>query len=178
MSRILLILFSLCWVAPVLAANSLFEHSATDIDGSQLPLKEFDGKVVMVVNTASRCGFTPQYKALESVYRKYRDQGFVVLGFPSNDFRQELASNEEIKEFCEGYRISFPLFASGSVRGPQKQPVFDYLVNSGSYPALRGEVRWNFEKFLVNRAGEVVSRYRSTMPPDHPQVTSEIEKLL
>ena len=110
------------------SASNLFELTAPDIDGSDLPLSEFKGKVVLVVNTASRCGFTPQYEAMEEIFQKYRNQGFVVLGFPSNDFYQELSSNEEIKEFCEGYRISFPLFASSSVVGSNKQPVYDLHI--------------------------------------------------
>ena len=117
------------------SASNLFELTAPDIDGSDLPLSEFKGKVVLVVNTASRCGFTPQYEAMEEIFQKYRNQGFVVLVFPSN---------EEIKEFCGGYRISFPLFASSSVAGSNKQPVYEFLSNSSAYQAMRGEVQWNF----------------------------------
>ena len=160
------------------SASNLFELTAPDIDGSQLPLKEFQGKVIMVVNTASRCGFAPQYKGMEEIYRKYQDQGFVVLGFPSNDFNQEFSSNEKIKEFCEGFRISFPLFASASVKGPKKQPVFDFLTNSSPHKAMQGDVRWNFEKFLVDRQGQVIARYPSAVPPTHPQIVNEIKKLL
>ncbi|MEC8284221.1 MAG: glutathione peroxidase, partial [SAR324 cluster bacterium] len=105
------------------SASNLFELTAPDIDGADLPLREFKGKVVLVVNTASRCGFIPQYEAMEEIFQKYRNQGFVVLGFPSNDFYQEFSSNEEIKEFFEGYRISFPLFISFSVVGSNRQPV-------------------------------------------------------
>ena len=133
------------------SASNPFELTAHDIDGSDLPLSGFKGKVVLVVNTASRCRFTSQYEAMEEIFQKYRNQGFVVLGFPSNDFYQELSSNEEIKEFCEGYRISFPLFASSSVAGSNKQPVYEFLSNSSAYPTMRGEVRWKFEKFLVDR---------------------------
>ena len=117
------------------SASNLFELTAPDIDGSDLPLSEFKGKVVLVVNTASRCGFTPQYEAMEEIFQKYRNQGFVVLVFPSN---------EEFKEFCGGYRISFPLFASSSVAGSNKQPVCEFLSNLSAYPAMRGVVRWNF----------------------------------
>ena len=160
------------------SASNLFELTAPDIDGSQLPLEEFQGKVIMVVNTASRCGFAPQYKGMEEIYRKYQDQGFVILGFPSNDFNQEFSSNEKIKEFCEGFRISFPLFASASVKGPKKQPVFDFLTNSSPHKAMQGDVRWNFEKFLVDRQGQVTARYPSAVPPTHPQIVNEIKKLL
>ena len=160
------------------SASNLFELTAPDIDGSQLPLEEFQGKVIMVVNTASRCGFAPQYRGMEEIYRKYQDQGFVVLGFPSNDFNQEFSSNEKIKEFCEGFRISFPLFASASVKGPKKQPVFNFLTNSSPHKAMQGDVRWNFEKFLVDRQGQVIARYPSAVPPTHPQIVNEIKKLL
>ena len=117
------------------SASNLFELTAPDIDGSDLPLSEFKGKVVLVVNTASKCGFTPQYEAMEEIFQKYRNQGFVVL---------VLASNKEIKEFCGGYRISFPLFASSSVAGSNKQHVYEFLSNSSAYQAMRGEVLWNF----------------------------------
>ena len=140
MRLLLSALFFWATVANVSASN-LFKLTAPDIDGSDLPLSEFKSKVVLVVNTASRCGFTPQYEAMEETFQKYRSQGFVVLSFPSNDFYQELSSNEKIKEFCEGYRISFPLFASSSVTGSNKQPVYEFLTNSSAYPAMRGEVR-------------------------------------
>ena len=167
------------WVTVAnVSAENLFKLTATDIDGSILPLSKFQGKVVLVVNTASRCGFTPQYKAMEEVFQKYQNQGFVVLGFPSNDFYQELSSNEEIKEFCKGYRISFPLFASSPVTGSNKQPVYKFLTNSSAYQAMRGEVRWNFEKFLVDRKGQVIARYPSAVSPNHPQLLDDIEKLL
>ena len=116
------------YVFKAIAFENLFQLKAPDIDGNQLPLSEFKGQVVLVVNTASKCGFTYQYESLERIYRKYRDRGFVVLGFPSDDFWQELDSNEEIKEFCEGYQISFPLFAVGPVRGSDKQEVFRFLT--------------------------------------------------
>ena len=117
------------------SASNFFELTGPDIAGSDLPLSGFKGKVVLVVNTASRCGFTSQYEAMKEIFQKYRKQGFVVLVFPSN---------EEIKEFCGGYRISFPLFASSSVAGSNKQPVYEFLSISSAYPAMRGEVRWNF----------------------------------
>ena len=115
---------------------------------------------------------------MEEIFQKYRNQGFVVLGFPSNDFYQELSSNEEIKEFCEGYRISFPLFASSSVAGSKKQPVYEFLTNSSAYPAMRGEVRWNFEKFLVNGDGKIIARFKSGVGPTLADITEEIEKLI
>ena len=158
------------------SASNLFELTAPDFDSSDLPLCEFKGKVVLVVNTASRCGFTPQYEAMEQIFQKYRNQGFVVLGFPSNDFHQELSSNEEIKEFCEGYRISFPLFANSSVVGSNKQPVYEFLTNSSVYPAMRGEVRWNFEKFLIGKDGVPAKRYSPKF--ENADMTADIDALI
>ena len=175
------ILFFLClfffYVFTATASENLFQLKAPDIDGNQLPLSEFKGQVVLVVNTASKCGFTYQYEGLERIYRKYRDRGFVVLGFPSDDFWQELDSNEEIKEFCGGYQISFPLFAVGPVRGSDKQEVFRFLTSKNN-SRLSGEVRWNFEKFLVNREGKLVERYRSGQDPDENPLIERLESLL
>ena len=157
------------------STDTFFHYQAPDIDGRDLPLDQFKGKVVLVVNTASKCGYTYQYTGLEKTYRKYKDQGFVVLGFPSNDFWQELDSNKDIKEFCEGYQISFPLFAEGPVRGSNKQEVFRFLTEQ---PQLDGEIRWNFEKFLINRKGKLVERYRSGQDPDENPLINRIESLL
>ena len=159
----------------VFASENLFQFKAPDIDGEELPLSQFRGKVVLVVNTASSCGYTYQYEKLESIYRKYQDRGFVVLGFPSDDFWQELDSNQEIKEFCEGYQISFPLFAEGPVRGSDKQAVFRFLTEQ---PSHDGEIWWNFEKFLINRDGQLVDRYRSGQDPDEDPLLAQIESLL
>ena len=132
----------------------------------------------MVVITASRCGFAPQYKGMEEIYRKYQNQGFVVLGFPSNDFNQEFSSNEKIKEFCEGFRISFPLFASASVKGPKKQPVFDFLTNSSPHKAMQGDVRWNFEKFLIGKDSNVIARFKPNVQPFDDNLIAAIEVAL
>ena len=115
---------------------------------------------------------------MEEVFQKYQNQGFVVLSFPSNDFYQKLSGDEEIKEFCEGYRIRFPLFAISSITGSNKKPVYKFLTNLSAYQAMRGEARWNFEKFLVDRKGKVIARYPSTFSPNHPQLLNDIEKLL
>ena len=159
------------------ASISIFELNAKNIDGREVSLSDFKGKVLLVVNTASRCGYTPQYKSLEQVFNKYREQGFVVLAFPSNDFRQELSSNEEIKDFCEGYQISFPIFAEGTVKGFGKQDVFKYLTEDLNGRS-KGEIRWNFEKFLVNREGKLFKRFRSSLDPNQRQITQAIESLL
>ena len=159
------------------ASSNIFELNATTIEGDRIPLKQFQGKVILVVNTASRCGFTPQYKSLEQLFNKYKEKGFVVLAFPSNDFRQELSSNEEIKDFCEAYQLSFPIFAEGKVKGFGKQAVFKYLTEDIAGKS-KGEIRWNFEKFLVNREGKLFKRFRSSLDPNQQQITLAIESLL
>ena len=167
--------FSVLSVPFALASENLFQLQAPDIDGEKLSLRQFEGKVVLVVNTASKCGYTYQYEGLEKVYRQFKDRGFVVLGFPSDDFWQEYNSNEEIKEFCEGYQISFPLFAEGPVRGSDKHEVFRFLTEQSG---MDGEIRWNFEKFLLDRVGNLVRRYRSGQDPDEDPLLTEIETLL
>ena len=159
------------------ASSNIFELNATTIEGDGIPLKQFQGKVILVVNTASRCGFTPQYKSLEQLFNKYKEKGFVVLAFPSNDFRQELSSNEEIKDFCEAYQLSFPIFAEGKVKGFGKQDLFKYLTEDLDGKS-KGEIRWNFEKFLVSRDGKLFQRFRSSLDPNHKQITLAIESLL
>jgi glutathione peroxidase len=159
------------------ASSNIFELNATTIEGDGIPLKQFQGKVILVVNTASRCGFTPQYKSLEQLFNKYKEKGFVVLAFPSNDFRQELSSNEEIKDFCEAYQLSFPIFAEGKVKGFGKQDLFKYLTEDLDGKS-KGEIRWNFEKFLVSRDGKLFQRFRSSLDPNHKQITQAIDSLL
>ena len=159
------------------ASISIFELNAKNIDGREVSLSDFKGKVLLVVNTASRCGFTPQYKSLEQIYNQYKERGFVVLAFPSNDFRQELSNNKEIKDFCEVNEISFPIFAKGKVKGFEKQEVFKYLTEDLNGRS-RGEIRWNFEKFLVNREGKLFKRFRSSLDPNQKEITKAIESLL
>lgn len=160
-------------------AGSLFDLAAKDIDGREVSLSTYKGQVVLVVNTASKCGFTSQYEGLEKLYDTYKDRGFTVLGFPSNDFMgQEPGSNEDIKSFCQlNYDVSFPLFSKAPVSGAQKQEVFRFLTEM-SAEDLRGEVRWNFEKFLVDREGKVVARWRSTTGPSNSRIVAMIEQLL
>ena len=160
-----------------IASGSIFELKATNIDGSEASLSNYKGKVLLVVNTASRCWFTPQYKSLEKIYKKYKERDFVVLAFPSNDFRQELSTDEEIKEFCEAYELSFPIFAKGKVKGFEKQEVFKYLTQDSNGRSM-GEIRWNFEKFLISREGKLVKRFRSSVNPKQDEITMAIESLL
>ena len=170
-----LLMFSFLSVQYAFAFENLFHLQAPDIDGEKLSLRQFEGQVVLIVNTASKCGYTYQYEGLEKVYRQFKERGVVVLGFPSDAFWQEYNSNEEIKEFCEGFQISFPLFADGPVRGSEKHEVFRFLTEQSG---MDGEIRWNFEKFLLDRDGNLVRRYRSGQDPDEDPLLSQIETLL
>ena len=161
------------------APTSIYGFSVKSIDGQLVNLGDYKGKVVMIVNVASRCGFTPQYAGLESTYRKYKDKGFVILGFPSNNFaHQEPGSNEEIKKFCKAkYDVSFPLFEKNDVLGANKQALYKYLTEQ-SGKEFEGMIKWNFTKFLVGRDGKVVARFAPSTKPDSGEVTQKIEELL
>lgn len=156
---------------------SIYDYSVRTIDGHELSLKEYEGDVVLIVNTASRCGFTPQYRELEELYRKYKDQGFVVLGFPCNQFmNQEPGSEAEILDFCQmNYDVTFPLFAKIDVKGPHAHPLFTYLTRQKK-GIMGSDIKWNFTKFLVDQSGHVVKRYAPTTTPLH--IASDIERLL
>ena len=157
---------------------SIYSFSAKTLQGQNVSLDQFQGKVILIVNTASKCGYTPQYKGLQELYEQYKERGFVVLGFPSNQFgAQEPGSEDEIAQFCElNYGVSFPLFAKIEVKGDQAHPLFTYL--SEKAPGILGtkQIKWNFTKFLVNKQGEVVNRFA---PNTNPQsLKKEIESLL
>jgi len=157
-----------------MVAASIHDFTMDSIEGTPVPLAVFKGKVALVVNVASRCGFTPQYTSLESTYRKYKDRGLVVLGFPANNFRgQEPGTNAEIMDFCKRtYDVTFPMFSKISVLGADKAPLYQFLTQGGN------EIEWNFTKFLVDRDGKVVARFPSKVAPDSPEVTAAIEKAL
>lgn len=157
--------------------TSLHDFSATAIDGTEVDLSTYDGKVVLVVNTASQCGLTPQYEGLQQLYDKYADQGLVVLGFPCDQFgHQEPGDETEIAQFCSrNYGVSFPMFAKIEVNGDGTHPVFQWL-KSEKGGLLGGSIKWNFTKFLVGRDGEVLERYAPTTAPD--KLTGDIEKAL
>jgi glutathione peroxidase len=165
--------------AALFAAASIYEFTLPSIDGKPLPLANFKGKVVLLVNVASRCGFTPQYSALESTYEKYKDQGLVILGFPANNFgSQEPGTNQEIKTFCQSkYSVTFPMYAKVSVKGDDQTPLYAYLTTKAN-PELVGDIKWNFTKFLVDRNGNVVKRFEPDVTPDSPEVIAAIEKAL
>jgi glutathione peroxidase len=167
-------------VAAGAPARGVLDFSMQDIGGRETALAQYRGKVLLLVNTASKCGLTPQYKALEEVYKRYRDQGLVILGFPANDFLgQEPGTNAEIKEFCLiNYGVSFPMFAKISVRGKGIHPLYKFLVEKETNPRFAGKIAWNFTKFLVDRKGEVIARFEPRTVPDDPAVIAAIEKAL
>ncbi len=155
---------------------SISEVSVNTIAGSPKSLGDYAGKVLLIVNVASYCGYTPQYKGLEALYQKYRDQGLELLAFPCNDYgAQEPDSNDKIQQFCETrYGVTFPLFDKLHAKGANQHPLYAKL----SQTQPKGEVSWNFEKFLVNKQGEVVGRYRSAVAPDSSELISAIEREL
>jgi glutathione peroxidase len=157
---------------------SVYDFSVADIHGKTVKLDRYKGKVLLIVNTASKCGFTPQYKGLEALYEQYGKRGFVVLGFPSNQFgEQEPGPESEIAEFCEmNFGVTFPLFAKVDVNGESAHPLYKYLTKAK--PGLLGSegIKWNFTKFLVDRDGNVVKRYAPTTEPK--EIAADIEKLL
>jgi glutathione peroxidase len=162
------------------AARSVLDFTMKSIDGQDTPLRQFQGKVLLLVNTASKCGFTPQFKALEEIYKRYKDQGLVILGFPANNFLgQEPGTDEQIKEFCLiNYGVSFPMFSKISVRGKDTHPLYKFLVEKETDPGFAGKIPWNFTKFLVDRKGDVVARFEPKRVPDDPLVIAAIEKAL
>lgn len=160
--------------------SSVLNHTLNDIDGKPVPLSKYQGKVLMMVNVASKCGLTPQYTALQSTYEKYKGQGLVVMGFPANEFgKQEPGTEAEIKEFCNAkYKVSFPMFSKIVVKGEGQHPLYKQLTDKTTNPKFGGDIEWNFAKFLVNRKGEVVARFAPNVAPDSPEVIAAIEKEL
>jgi len=165
--------------APSVAAESscpaMIDNKFANLMDEPVSLCQFSGKVLLIVNTASECGYTPQYDGLEKLYRRYREKGFVVLGFPSNDFGgQEPGSNKEIAQFCQvNYGITFPVFAKTAVVGKNVNPLFRELAAKTGQPP-----RWNFHKYLLDRTGQPVAAFESAVEPEDPRITAQIEKLL
>jgi len=153
---------------------SILSYTVKDIDGNDKNLADYKGKAVLIVNVASKCGYTPQYKGLEALYNKYKDQGLVVIGFPANNFKgQEPGSNEQIKQFCtEKYGVTFPMMSKISVKGEDQHPLYKQLTGA------KGEVTWNFNKFLIDRNGNLVEHFDSKVKPDDAKLTSAIEAAL
>ncbi|MEX0721125.1 MAG: glutathione peroxidase [Balneolaceae bacterium] len=159
--------------------NTFYQFKMKNLDGKEVMLSHYQDKVVLVVNVASKCGYTSQYEGLQKMYEKYREEGLVILGFPANNFKgQEPGSDEEIKEFCTlEYGVEFPMFSKVSVKGDDQAELFTYLT-SLSNPDFEGEIKWNFEKFLLNKKGELQRRFRSNVEPESEELVNAIEKEL
>ena len=161
-------------------SKTIYDFTIKSIDGQPVPLSSYSGKVVLVVNVASKCGFTPQYAGLEAVYEKYKDRGLVIVGIPANNFaQQEPGTNEEIKKFCSSkYMVTFPMMSKVSVLGDDKTPLYVFLTGKGTDPKFAGDIKWNFTKFLFDRNGNPVARFEPNVTPDSAQVTAAIESTL
>lgn len=178
--KIIALLLALCVSQCAIAETmpNLYDISLKDINGKDTSLNAYKGKVLLVVNVASQCGLTPQYKALETTHQKYKSKGLAVVGFPCNDFgQQEPGTNEEIKAFCSTkYNVTFPLFDKVHVKGANQHPLFASLTGKTSpYP---GDIQWNFGKFLIGRDGKILKRFEPKVTPDSPEVIQAIEAAL
>jgi glutathione peroxidase len=189
-SRILGLAVVLAIAPAVLAADSgnpsakgdskvpaVLNYKMKTLDGKEADLSQYQGKVLLVVNVASKCGNTPQYEALEKLYEKYGDKGLVVLGVPANEFgHQEPGTNEEIAQFCKStYDVKFPMLSKVVVKGQGITPLYQYLTSKQTDPKFAGDIKWNFTKFLIGRDGEVVARFEPKVKPDTPEVVKAIE---
>jgi glutathione peroxidase len=179
-SRLRALLFVLLSVSGVpLRATTVLDYIPLSIDGKLVPLASYRGKVLLIVNVASKSIFTPQYQGLEALYEKYKDQGLVILAFPSNDFGQEEPDgNDAIKQLAGKYKVTFPVFAKITMAGEHMAPLYQFLTDKQANPNTGGPIRWNFTKFLVDREGKVVDRFEPDMTPDSPELAAAIEKAL
>jgi glutathione peroxidase len=161
-------------------AASVYDFTLKNIDGKETSLGQYKGKVLLLVNVASKCGLTPQYEGLQSLYTKYKDRGLVILGFPANNFMgQEPGTDEEIKSFCTlKYNVTFPMFSKISVKGSDIHPLYKFLTDKGTNPDFGGDIKWNFNKFLVDRNGEIIARFEPQVKPDDDRVIQAVEKAL
>jgi glutathione peroxidase len=181
MRKLIPIFLSLAATAAVCyGGDSVYEFTPRSIEGQPAPLAAYKGRVLLLVNVASKCGFTPQYKGLEALYEAYKDKGLVVVGFPANNFMsQEPGTNEEIKTFCtRTYNVTFPMMSKISVKGDGQDDLYKYLTDKTAHPDTGGDIKWNFTKFLVDRSGNVVARFEPKTTPDSPEVRAAIEKAL
>ncbi|MBN2683996.1 MAG: glutathione peroxidase [Pontiellaceae bacterium] len=158
--------------------NSIYDAEVKTISGESVKLDQYKGKVLLIVNTASKCGFTGQYEGLQALYETYQDQDFIILGFPSNDFmNQEPGSNEEIASFCKlNYGVTFPMFEKISVKGKNQHPLYSFLTAKETNPEYAGKISWNFNKFLISKSGEIVNRFGSQTKPSDNTLVAAIEK--
>ncbi|MCB9231547.1 MAG: glutathione peroxidase [Bacteroidia bacterium] len=161
-------------------SNTIYQFDMVNIDGETVSLSDYQGKVVLIVNVASKCGLTPQYEDLENLYREYKDKGLVVLGFPANNFMgQEPGSNDEIHQFCTSiYGVEFPMFSKISVKGRDKHPLYEFLTTKKLNGVNDGEVKWNFQKFLIGRDGKLIKSIAPTTRVVEPKTLAEIQALL
>jgi glutathione peroxidase len=175
-----LMLLGLAIGAMAFGASSVYDFTLSSIDGAAAPLSSFKGKVVMLVNVASKCGYTPQYAGLEKLYETYKDKGFVIVGVPANNFGgQEPGSNEEIKTFCtRNYNVTFPMMSKVSVKGSDTAPLYQYLTDKSANPKTGGDIKWNFTKFLVDKKGNVINRFESAVTPESTDLVKAVEAAL
>jgi glutathione peroxidase len=180
--RKLYLILMMCVACGSLAAEakSIYDFTMKSIDGDPVSLKSYHGKVVLLVNVASKCGFTPQYAALEALYEKYKDRGLVIVGIPANNFMsQEPGTDAEIKTFCTNkYNVTFPMMSKVSVKGDDETPLYLFLTDKSANPQIGGDIKWNFTKFLFDRDGKPVARFEPAVKPDSPEVTAAIEATL
>jgi len=180
MKTILLILTSITFLmTTVERSETVYQYELNSIDGKNISLSAFEGELLLIVNTASECGYTPQYEGLQELYEEYSDRGFKILGFPANNFGgQEPGSDEEIAQFCQmNYGVTFPMFSKVSVKGDDQHPLFSYLTSADN-PDFTGEISWNFEKFLVDRNGNVIRRFKSNVEPMSDELVSAVTQNL
>ena len=163
-----------------LSVNSIYDIEVKTIDGESTTLEQFRGKVLLIVNTASKCGFTGQYDGLQKLYETYQDRGLVILGFPSNNFMgQEPGTNEEIQSFCKlNYGVTFPLFEKIDVKGKGQHPLYSLLTSENTNPEYSGKISWNFNKFLISRDGRISGRFGSRVKPSDPKLVDAVKREL
>ena len=176
---ILLLTLASFTITDSLNMETIYDYQVNTIEGENILLKEYENDVILIVNTASRCGYTPQYEGLQNLYEAYSDKGFTILGFPANNFGgQEPGTNEEIAEFCQlNYGVTFPMFEKVSVRGDDIHPLFSELTTTGN-PDYTGDISWNFEKFLIDRNGNLVRRFKSNVTPESDEMIAAVEALI
>src|SRR4051812_16634859 len=182
MTRRVLVVFgtALGAMAQLPAAAPIYDYDLDTIDYQKLRLSDFKGRVLMIVNVASRCGYTPQYAGLQQLYLKYKDQGFVIIGIPSDDFGQgEPGSNPEIKQFCRRkYDVTFPMMSKSLINVNPRLPIYEYLTDQEQNPKTGGPIKWNFTKFLISRDGKILSRFEPEVEPDNPSLVRAVEHAL
>jgi glutathione peroxidase len=175
--RVLMSLLMVVSASTAMAQGSIYDLKFKSLGGQEKSLADYKGKVLLIANTASHCGYTKQYGSLQKIYDQYKDKGLVVIGFPSTSFNQEYKDDAEVAKFCKlNFGVTFPMAGVAPVKGTGQSPVFSYLTQKGP-KETQGEVEWNFEKFVVNKNGEVVARFRSGVDPQSTDVTKVLEKL-